>query len=610
MDIFDVLTLFGGVAVFLYGMHVLSESLQSLASGKVERLLRRLTSNLFMAVLLGAGIAAVIQSSSATTVMVVGLVNAGMMNLSQAVGVIMGANIGTTITAWLLSLAGLSTTNPWLKLLSPDGFTPILMAIGVILIFVAKKDRQRMRGEIMIGFGILMMGMKIMSSAVAPLQTDPNFAKFFMVFKNPILGVLAGAILTAIIQSSSASVGILQALAATGQVQWGSAIPIIMGQNIGTCVTALISSLGAKKNAKRAAMIHLLFNLLGSILFFCIFYLIHMLRPFSFLDGQVTAAGIAAFHTAFNVTATALLLPFHNHLVHLSIRIVPEREDKQHMEEEAMLSSEENQLLRPLEQRFLETPALALASAEKVVAQMADLAEDALREASAMIDDPTEERRERVIHHENLMDRLEDNLQTYLLKISQQQLQDDEVVKLNIMMHSINDLERVTDHTVHVADAIRSQADGLNPFSEQAKDEMRVFLAAVGKTMQLTVQYFHRYFDQLEQDPDSAMEIEAMEEVVDTLAAELYQRHIERLRHAECSETTGMLYQDMLAALERISDHCSNIAFYLLEIDNGTFDRHSYNQRAHTGNGLFDGFYKEMKKDFCLPTARQYQPFE
>lgn len=610
MDIFSVLSFFGGIAVFLYGMHIMSESLQALASGRIEGLLSRLTSNLFKAVMLGAAVTAVIQSSSATTVMVVGLVNAGLMNLNQAVGVIMGANVGTTVTAWLLSLTGLSETSSWLKLLSPDGFAPILLVIGVIFILFSKKDRQRITGTICAGLGLLMLGMKIMGLAVGPLQSDPNFTSFFLLFQNPLLGILAGAILTAIIQSSSASVGILQALVSTGQVQWGSAIPIIMGQNIGTCVTALISSIGAKKNAKRAAIIHLLFNLFGSLLFVSIFYLVHALRPFSFLEEQVNIAGIAVFHTIFNVTATTILLPFHNALVKMSILLVPESHATEPASEETVLDQEAVALLSPLEPRFLETPAFALSKAEKVVSDMAGLAQESLATANLLLDDASQENLDRVIHHENLIDRLEDKLQTYLLHISQQSLQDEEVVRLNIMMHAINDLERISDHTVHVAEAFKKQASADHHLSKDALEEMRIFVSAVNDTVDLTVQYFNRFFADHDAPQEGAMEIEAMEEVVDTLSAELYQRHIERLKRGDCSETMGIIYQDLLAALERISDHCSNIAFYLVEIKGGAYDRHEYNQRAHQNNQSYNSQYHDLKAQYALPPALHTVAFE
>lgn len=594
MDIFNFITLAGGVAVFLYGMHIMGEGLQATASDNLERLLSRLTGTLPMAVLLGLAVTAIIQSSSATTVMVIGLVNSGIMNLNQAVGVIMGANIGTTITAWILSLTGLQGDSFILRLLNPSGFAPILAVIGVIFILASKRDKRVSLGTIFFGFGLLMMGMEVMSSSIEPLQHSPQFQRLFVMFENPFLGVLVGAILTAIIQSSSASVGILQALAATGQVTWASAIPIIMGQNIGTCITAILSAIGANKNAKRAATIHLLFNAIGSLFFMLVFYAIHLLRPFAFLQDAVPMAGIALFHTTFNVVVTAMLLPFHNQLVKLSILLVHDNHEEEDHEDD-FLKDERAQLLSTLDPRFLDTPGFALGQATKAMNAMAELTYEGFSIACKMLHKPTEKRLAKVIRRENLIDTFEDELQTYLLHLSQRQLADDDSIKLNIMMHSINDFERISDHTVHIAESYLKQVHADSAFSPEAQEELDIFIKAVQEVLQVTIEFFEN------RDEGRGEEIEALEEVIDNLNLELHDRHIQRLKANACTVEMGFVFSDILTAMERISDHCANISFYINDVQDGSYDRHEYKMRISQNSAEYRRYYQNFQSKYQLP---------
>ncbi len=598
MDIFSIFTLAGGVAVFLYGMDLMGRGLQQAASDKMQSLLARLTSNIFKAVLLGATVTAVIQSSSATTVMVVGLVNSGIMDLYQAVGVIMGANIGTTITAWILSLAGIQGDTFLLRLLNPSGFAPILAVIGIVFILFSKKEKRVNVGMIFFGFAILMLGLNTMSGTVAPLKDNPKFAEFFLMFENPVLGVLVGAVLTAIIQSSSASVGILQALAATGSVTWGSAIPIIMGQNIGTCVTAIISGIGAKKSAKRAAIIHLLFNMVGTTIFIFAFYSLNMIRPLAFLADAVAPAGIASVHTIFNVTATIILLPFHKLLVKLSILVLKDTPEEKEAAE--LVDIEKERFLQILDPRFLETPGFALSKATEAVNVMADISVEAVVLAVSMNNNPTQEILDAVIHKENLVDAFEDELQTYLLRLSQRQLGDREAIDLNIMMHAINDLERMSDHGVNIAEAFLKQAEGEESFSDEAKEELNTLILAVQEILAITGHFF------ASRKNDRSEEIEALEEVIDNLAVELQNRHIERLKARCCSVEAGFLFSDIVTALERISDHCANISFYIHDLVDGDYDRHQYKSRIQKNNEEFARYYETYHKKYTLPAKTVY----
>ena len=450
MDFFGVLTMLGGLALFLYGMETMGNGLEKLSGGRLERILEKLTSNPIKAVLLGAGVTAVIQSSSATTVMVVGFVNSGIMKLTQAVGIIMGANIGTTVTSWLLSLTGIESGNFFVRLLKPTSFSPVLALIGVCFIMFSKKEKKKDAGTIMIGFAILMTGMETMSGAVKPLANVPEFTGILTMFSNPVIGMIAGAVLTAIIQSSSASVGILQALCATGAVNFGTALPIIMGQNIGTCVTAMLSGIGASKNARRAALVHLYFNIIGTVIFMIVFYTINAVVHFSFLDTAANAMGIAVIHSSFNIAATILLLPFGNGLVKLACLTIPDEQKK-----EVPVAEQEKSAFRLLDPRFLDTPGFAVEQCRQTTIQMAKLAKECFFTSVELLKEFSEEKAERVEALENLVDRYEDELGTYMVKLGGKNLSRNDSHTVSLLLHCIGDFERISDHGMNLKDSAK-----------------------------------------------------------------------------------------------------------------------------------------------------------
>jgi phosphate:Na+ symporter len=514
-------------------------------------------------VLLGAGVTAVIQSSSATTVMVVGFVNSGIMTLNRAVGIIMGANIGTTITSWILSLAGIEGSSFWVKMLKPSSFSPILAMIGVILLLFSKKDKQKDAGMILVGFAILMTGMETMSGAVKPLANVPEFTNLLLMFQNPILGMLAGALLTAVIQSSSASVGILQALCATGTVSYGAAIPIIMGQNIGTCVTALLSSIGAKKNAKRTAFVHLYFNLIGTIVFMAVFYAVNRVAPFEFLSDAAGAAGIAVVHTVFNVAATLLWLPFHNVLVRLAELTI--RGGKQ---EER--TAGEMECLNALDDRFLANPALAIEQCRTACARMAAITKNAMQMAIAQLEHYDAGQCDLVRENEDIIDQYEDRLGTYLIQIAHSELQSRDSHTLSVLLHSIGDLERISDHAVAIVYAAQEIQEKRLSFSDSARDELQVISRAVTEIVFLTM-------DALRSGNLSlAEEVEPLEEVIDEIGDEIKKRHIDRLRDGRCTMELGFILSDLLTSYKRVADHCSNISVCLIQAEHDEFGRHAY----------------------------------
>ena len=484
MDIFSVLQMIGGLALFLFGMHAMGEGLSKTSGGRLEKILERLTSNPIKAVLLGAGVTAVIQSSSATTVMVVGFVNSGIMKLSQAVGIIMGANIGTTATSWILSLSGIESSNFFVKLLKPSSFSPILAIIGVAYIMFSKREKVKDVGMILIGFAILMTGMDTMSAAVKPLANVPEFTNILMMFKNPILGMIAGAVLTAVIQSSSASVGILQALCVTGSVSYGAAIPIIMGQNIGTCITAIMSSIGASKNAKRAALVHLYFNIIGTALFMIVFYSINAIVHFTFLNDAANAAGIAVVHSVFNVVATVVLLPFSDKLEKLACLTI--RDDAETVKTE----TEAEKDFKLLDLRFLDTPGLAAEHCRTVAENMCRLTKDAIYTATDIITEFDAKKADRVKQLENEIDRYEDELGSYMVKLSQQQLSEKDSHKLSVILHCLSDFERISDHAVNLVESSREMFDKEQHFSKKAREELAVFTNAVRDIVDVSFEVF------------------------------------------------------------------------------------------------------------------------
>lgn len=564
MDFFGILTMIGGLAFFLYGMEVMGTGLSKASGGRLEMLLGKLTSSRWKAVLLGAGVTAVIQSSSATTVMVVGFVNSGIMKLSQVVGIIMGANIGTTITSWILSLAGLESDSFFIRLLKPSSFSPVLAAVGVGFLMFSKKEKIKNVGVIFAGFAVLMAGMDAMSGAVKPLADVPEFTGILTAFSHPLLGVLAGMILTAVIQSSSASVGILQALCATGAVSYGAAIPIIMGQNIGTCVTALLSGIGASRNARRAALVHLYFNLIGTGIFMLLFYGINGLVQFGFLENGANAAGIAVIHSFFNIFATAILLPFSSGLEKLACLTIKDKEDKA-VEKEA-----QDRAVPALDARFLAAPGLALEQCRMAAGHMSESAREALLLAISLIYEYKEEKAGKVAELETEVDGYEDQLGSYLVKLGSRDLSAKESHTLTLLLHDIGDFERISDHALNIQEAARELEEKKLRFSGEAQSELKVFAGAVEEIVNISFESFR------EEDRALAKKVEPLEEVIDLLNVEMKKRHIKRLRKGECTIEMGFILADITTDLERVADHCSNIAVSLLETGEDELGSHEY----------------------------------
>lgn len=562
MDFFDLLSMIGGLALFLYGMNLMGDGLAKASGGRMESILEKLTGNSVKAVLLGAGVTAVIQSSSATTVMVVGFVNSGIMRLEQAVGVIMGANVGTTITSWILSLTGIESSSFLVRLLKPTSFSPVLAIIGVAMLLFSKKEKRQSVASILIGFAVLMFGMDTMSAAVKPLAQEPAFTGILTAFSNPVLGMLAGVVLTAVIQSSSASVGILQALCLSGAVGYNTAIPIILGQNIGTCVTAMISGVGASRNARRAALVHLYFNIIGTVVFMGVFYLLDAAFQFPFMEKPADALGIAVVHSCFNVSATLLLLPFSRGLVKLACLTTGGGVQEQ--------SHQEDEVLQHLDPRFLNTPAYAIEQSRNVAVSMAELAERAINLAMGLVTGYDSEKAQQVLELETRVDQYEDQLGSYLVKAGSRDLSERDNHSLSVMLHCIGDFERISDHAKNVQEAAQEMADkGVN-FSEKALQELEVLRSAIRDILKITMRSF------MDEDLELARQVEPLEEVIDALIQEIRQRHIRRLRKGSCTIELGFILTDIITNLERVSDHCSNIAVCLLEISEDEFDTHAY----------------------------------
>lgn len=597
MDIFGVLSLIGGLAIFLYGMDLLGEGLTGASGGKLEKILEKLTSSPIKAVLLGAGVTAVIQSSSATTVMVVGFVNSGIMKLSQAVGVIMGANIGTTITSWILSLTGIESSNIFISLLKPTSFSPVLAAVGIVFLMFLKKDSLKNPGKIMIGFALLMYGMDAMSSSVAPLAEVPQFASILTAFSNPVLGMLAGMLFTAVIQSSSASVGILQALCSTGILSYATALPIIMGQNIGTCVTALLSSIGATKNGKRAAIIHLYFNVIGTVTFMIVFYALNAVIHFSFLNLTAQEFGIAVIHTAFNIITTAYLLPLRKVLEKLAYATIKLDDD-----EKRIMDSRSGNEFALLDDRFLEAPSLAVEHCKQVINKMADISRESLFISMSLIGRYDEEQALRVGELETRADKYEDALGTYIMKISTKNLKKDDSEMLNVMLHCIGDFERISDYACNLCDSARELQQKNMQFSPKAETELDILSSAVREAVDISFDAFKS------NNKNEADKVEPLEELIDTLAVELKARHIRRLREGKCTIELGFAHSDILNNLERVADHCSNIAVDVIQSDQLEFDAHEYLDRIkNKDNQQFARDYKTYKEKYRLPETRSFK---
>lgn len=586
MDIFGIFSLLGGLALFLYGMDAMGKGLEKLSGGRLERLLEKLTSNRLKAVGLGALVTAVIQSSSATTVMVVGFVNSGIMKLSQAIGIIMGANIGTTMTSWILSLSGIESGNLLIKLLKPSSFSPLLALLGIIFLMFSKSEKKKDIGGILIGFAILMTGMDAMSAAVKPLQNVPEFTNILLMFSNPVLGMIAGMVLTAVIQSSSASVGILQALCATGAVPFATAIPIIMGQNIGTCVTAIISSAGASKNAKRAAAVHLYFNVIGTAVFMIVFYAINAVVPFEFLNSAADAKGIAIVHSLFNVGATLLLLPFAGLLEKLAIATIKESKADQ----------EKDNIFKVLDIRFLETPGFALEQCKNVTDDMARITKESLFGALELLNNYSEAREKELVEMETLVDRYEDELGSYLVKLSSKNLSNKESHMVNTLLHSIGNWERISDHALNICDAAKEIHEKKITFSKQANEELAVFTRAIKDILNMTVEAFQ--YD----DINVAKKVEPLEEVIDDLNLLIKNRHVQRLRAGECTIELGFVLNDILTNYERVSDHCSNVAVSIIQTGDYELEAHDYlNTVKNVNHDEFEREYEQVRENYRLP---------
>ena len=587
MDFFSVLTLIGGLALFLYGMQVMGDGLAKVSGGKLEQILENLTSSKWKAVLLGMCVTAVIQSSSATTVMVVGFVNSGIMKLTQVVGIIMGANIGTTITSWILSLAGLQSSNIFISILKTASFSPILAMIGIILLS-SKNSRKKDVGSILLGFAVLMFGMETMSGAVKPLADVPEFTGLLLKFSNPVAGIVAGAVLTAIIQSSSASVGILQALCLTGAVPYSAAFPIIMGQNIGTCVTALLSAIGANKNAKRAAMIHLYFNLIGTVVFMSVFYLINTAVHFSFMAQMATPATIAITHSIFNITATVVWYPFSNLLVKLACLTIRDTEEKP-------VSTDDQEFLI-LESRFLEKPAFAVEQGRNAARHMEQDSRKALRIALDLVHNYTKDGARRVQEMESKVDRYEDELGTYLVKLNNKDLSERDSHSVSMMLHCIGDFERISDHAVNIMESAQELYEKKLSFSMQARNELQVLISVVDRIVDTAYTIFDK------KDLNLVNDVEPLEEVVDELSKELKRRHINRLRSGECTIEMGFILTDLLTSLERIADHCSNISVCVTQVRENLYDTHSHLESIkNESDENYIGRLDDFRMEYALP---------
>ncbi len=587
MSVYDVLNLLGGIALFLFGMHTLSAGLEKLAGGKLEHWLEKATSRPIKGVVLGAIITAVIQSSAATTVMIIGFVNSGLMKLSQAIGVIMGANIGTTATSWLLSLQSIDGSEGFsiLNILKPTTFTPVLAAIGVFLIMFTKSDRKKTIGMILAGFAVLMFGMNSMSAATASLEQNETFCNILMMFSNPILGVIAGAVLTAVLQSSSASIGILQSIAiSTGKVTYSIALPLLLGQNIGSCVTALISSIGANKPAKRVAVVHLYFNVIGTVLFLSVFYLINAFINLPFMEESLNAVGIAVIHTGFNVLTTALFLPFTKQLEKLACLTVRDK------------PGEKKQDAPMLDERLLKTPSVAIEQCRNVSVRMAELTLETLKTSLDIVMEYDQKKCTEVIENENSIDLYEDKIGSYILKISSKDLSETDSKVVSMMLHTIGDLERISDHAVNIVEAAEEMHKKKIKFSDQAVKELKIMIKAVNEILDMSIKSF------MTADVSLAKCVEPLEDVIDQLRNELKSRHIERLRSGKCTIELGFILQDLLTNFERVSDHCSNIAVYLIQINDNSMDTHEYmNELKKLDRSEFMDEFNDYSKKYILP---------
>ncbi len=580
MNIFQIFQMCGGLAMFLYGMNVMGDALKKLGGGKLEVILEKLTSNKIMGVLLGAVVTAVIQSSGATTVMVVGFVNSGIMKLTQSLSVMMGANIGTTVTAWILSLSGVHGDSLIANIVKPENFTPILALAGIVLLMAAKSDKHKNIGNILVGFSVLMFGMTTMSSSVAGLGDSPMFTSLLLMFSNPILGMAVGALLTAIIQSSSASVGVLQALSATGQITFGTAIPILLGQNIGASITALVSCIGTNKNAKRAAVANLYIKIISAILFLIVFYSLNALIGFAFMDSPINTLDIAVIHTLFNVVSTIVLLPFTG-LIEKLVRLT-------------IKEGAEKSAFAVLDERFLQTPSFAVEQCMALATNMAYIVKDSFTLAQDCVAKYSEKNDKLVIENENMADEYEDALGAYLVRLSAQDLSKTDAQKVSILLHSISDFEKMTDYTSDLVFTAREKRDKDVHFSEKARQEITIMVSAVGEIIDLTINAFS------DDDVKLANKVEPLEDVIDRLRNDLKNRHIRRMQEGRCSVNQGFVFTDYITSLEKISDHCANVAAAIIELHDENYDVHNI-MSMRRDRDEYKEMYVSFSKKYALP---------
>ena len=579
MDIFDVLSLVGGLCLFLFGMDLMGAALERRAGGSLRAILGRLTNNKWTGFLTGLGVTAIIQSSSATTVMVVGFVNSGLMTLRQSISVIMGANIGTTITSWILSLGGIASDNIFMKLLKPTSFTPVLALVGIAMLMFGKSSKKKDTATILLGFATLMFGMDTMTTAVSDLADIPAFQNLFLMFKNPILGVLVGAVLTAVIQSSSASIGILQALAITGQVSYAAAIPIIMGQNIGTCITAILSSFGTNKNAKRAAVVHLSFNVIGTLMCLLIFSGIAMVLKPVILNESASLPGIAICHSLFNILCTAMLLPASGLLEKIAYRIVPENEEKD--------------VFVSLDERLIGTPSIALQRCNAMISEMAEISTNAFRNSLELLKQYDAQIAEKIREDEDKVDKMEDILGTYLVKLSRRQLNDTESTEVSKFLKAIGDFERISDHSVNVLESAEELHEKNISFTADAQSEIETMSSAVSEILALASEAF------IQSDLEIAKRVEPLEQVIDRLKIKLRDGHIGRLKEGHCSIEAGFIWADLITNLERTADHCSSVAVCVIEASHNSFEIHEYLSEVKAGtNENYNKLYEIYAKQY------------
>ena len=582
MSIFSVFSLLGGLAFFLYGMTTMSSSLEKMAGGKLEGGLRKVTSNKLKSLLFGAGITIAVQSSSAVTVMLVGFVNSGIMTLKQTIGIIMGSNIGTTLTAWILSMAGIdSDKNLVLSFLKPENFTPLIAFVGIIMVMVSNCKKQKDIGNIFLGFSILMFGMTLMSNAVKPLGNMPEFANILVYFKNPFLGVLVGTVFTGVIQSSAASVGILQALSLTGKVTYGMAIPVIMGQNIGTCVTALLSSIGVSKNAKRVAVVHIYFNIIGTILCLLVFYGLNGLLGFGFVAKKIGPVGIAGIHTLFNIITTIVLIPFTKVLEELARLTVKD--------------NDENKEKVFIDERILATPSVAIAECKNHMDKMVEITKESVKISIELIKEYNSEKMSKIWENEEIIDSYEDNLGTYLLKLGGNDISEKDNRKVNTILHILGDVERIGDHALNISKLAAELYNKKKDFSMDAKIEIDILLKALDEIVNLTVIAY------TDNDIIKAEKVEPLEQVIDMLCDDMKENHISRLRKGVCTIETGFVFNDLVANVQRISDHCSNIAVCLLRVRESELNTHEYLQEIKSDvDGSFSMYFRYFKNKYII----------